>query len=41
MARVVAALEYINRDVARLLEKLRVELTRSRPHQTNDNALAE
>lgn len=33
--------EYINRDVARLLEKLRVEFTRSRPRQTNDNALAE
>jgi transposase InsO family protein len=33
--------EYVNRDVARLLEKLRVEFTRSRPRQTNDNALAE
>lgn len=33
--------EYINRDVARLLEKLRIEFTRSRPRQTNDNALAE
>ena len=31
----------INRDVARLLEKLRIEFTRSRPRQTNDNALAE
>jgi transposase InsO family protein len=33
--------EYINHDVARLLEKLRVEFTRSRPRHTNDNALAE
>jgi len=33
--------EYINHDVARLLEKLRIEFTRSRPRQTNDNALAE
>ncbi|WP_197033149.1 DDE-type integrase/transposase/recombinase [Thiomonas sp. FB-Cd] len=33
--------ESINRDVARLLEKLRIEFTRSRPRQTNDNALAE
>ncbi|WP_206950637.1 integrase catalytic domain-containing protein [Trinickia acidisoli] len=33
--------EYINRDVAGLLEKLRIEFTRSRPRQTNDNALAE
>lgn len=30
-----------NRNVGRLLEKLRIELTRSRPRQTNDNALAE
>lgn len=33
--------EYINHDVARLLDKLRIEFTRSRPRQTNDNALAE
>lgn len=33
--------EYINHDVARLLEKLRVEFTRSRPRHTNDNALVE
>jgi transposase InsO family protein len=33
--------EYINQDVAKLLEKLRVEFTKSRPRQTNDNALAE
>ena len=33
--------EYVNHEVARLLEKLRVEFTRSRPRQTNDNALAE
>jgi hypothetical protein len=33
--------EYINHDIARLLDKLRIEFTRSRPRQTNDNALAE
>jgi len=33
--------EYINRQVATLLEKLRVEQTKSRSRQTNDNALAE
>jgi len=33
--------EYVNHDIARLLEKLRVEFTKSRPRQTNDNALAE
>ena len=33
--------EFVNREIARLLEKLRVEFTRSRPRQTNDNALAE
>src|SRR5208283_110983 len=33
--------EYINHDVAKLLEKLRVEFTRSRPQHTNDNALVE
>ncbi len=33
--------EYVNARVAGLLEKLRIEFTRSRPRQTNDNALAE
>ena len=33
--------EYINHQVARLLEKLRVEFTKSRPRHCNDNALAE
>ncbi len=33
--------EYINYKVAKLLEKLRVEFTKSRPRQSNDNALAE
>ena len=33
--------EYINRRVAKLLEKLRIELTKSRPRHCNDNALAE
>ena len=33
--------EYINHQVAKLLEKLRIEQTKSRPRQTNDNALAE
>jgi transposase InsO family protein len=33
--------EYINAHVARLLEKLRIELTKSRARQTNDNALVE
>jgi hypothetical protein len=33
--------EYVNHDVAQLLEKLRVEFTKSRPRQTNDNALVE
>jgi transposase InsO family protein len=33
--------EYVNHDVAELLEKLRVEFTRSRPRHTNDNALVE
>jgi transposase InsO family protein len=33
--------EYVNHDVAKLLEKLRVEFTRSRPRHTNDNALVE
>ena len=33
--------ETINRVVAKLLEKLRIELTKSRPRHSNDNALAE
>ena len=33
--------EYINHHIAALLEKLRIEFTKSRPRQTNDNALAE
>jgi len=33
--------EYINYTVAKLLEKLRIEFTKSRPRQSNDNALAE
>jgi transposase InsO family protein len=33
--------EYVNRKTAVLLEKLRIEFTKSRPRQTNDNALAE
>lgn len=33
--------EYINRIVAELLEKLHIELTKSRSRQTNDNALVE
>ncbi len=33
--------EYINYQVAALLEKLRIELTKSRPRHCNDNALAE
>ena len=33
--------EYVNHKTAALLEKLRVEFTKSRPRQTNDNALAE
>ena len=33
--------EYINRTVATLLSKLRVEFTKSRPRHSNDNALAE
>ena len=33
--------EYINRHVAKLLQKLLVEFTKSRSRQTNDNALAE
>lgn len=33
--------EYINQTVAKLLEKLRIEFTKSRPRHSNDNALAE
>lgn len=33
--------EYVNHSVATLLDKLRVEFTRSRPRRSNDNALAE
>lgn len=33
--------EYVNHKVAGLLEKLRVESTRSRPRHSNDNGLAE
>lgn len=33
--------EYVNHEIARRLEKLRIEFTQSRPRQTNDNALAE
>jgi len=33
--------EYINYTVSRLLEKLRIDLTKSRPRHSNDNALAE
>jgi transposase InsO family protein len=33
--------EYVNYDVAEVLEKERIEFTRSRPRHCNDNALAE
>jgi transposase InsO family protein len=33
--------EYVNYQVAALLEKLRIEFTKSRPRHSNDNALAE
>jgi transposase InsO family protein len=33
--------EYINHTVAKLLNKLKIELTRSRPRHSNDNALVE
>jgi hypothetical protein len=33
--------EYINQNVARLLKKLFIEMTKSRPRHSNDNALAE
>lgn len=33
--------EYVNHAVARMLENLRIEFTRSRPRHSNDNGLAE
>ncbi len=33
--------EYINYQVAKMLEKLLIEFTKSRPRQSNDNPLAE
>ena len=33
--------EYVNHRVAQMLDKLRVEFTRSRPRRSNDNGLAE
>lgn len=33
--------EYINKTVAKLLNKLNIEMTKSRPRTSNDNALAE
>ncbi len=33
--------EYIKHTVSKLLEKLRIEFTKSRPRHSNDNALAE
>lgn len=33
--------EYINHQVAKMLDKLRVEFTKSRPYHSNDNGLAE
>lgn len=33
--------EYVNYRVAKMLDKLRIEFTRSRPRSSNDNALAE
>jgi transposase InsO family protein len=33
--------EYINHRVAEMLDKLRVEFTKSRPRHSNDNGLAE
>lgn len=33
--------EYVNRQVAKLLKKLLIEFTKSRPRHSNDNALAE
>ena len=33
--------EYVNHKVAKMLDKLRIEFTRSRPRHSNDNGLAE
>jgi len=33
--------EYVNHQLAKMLEKLRIEFTRSRPRRSNDNGLAE
>ena len=33
--------EYVNHQVAKMLEKLRIEFTRSRPRRSNDNGLVE
>ena len=33
--------EYVNHKIAKLLEKLRIEFTRSRPRHSNDNGLVE
>jgi transposase InsO family protein len=33
--------EYVNHAVARMLEKLRIEFTKSRPRHSNDNAMVE
>ena len=33
--------EYVNHRVAKLLDKLRIEFTRSRPRRSNDNGLVE
>lgn len=33
--------EFLNKTVARLLDKLRIEQTKSRPRHSNDNGLAE
>ncbi len=33
--------EYVNKKVAKLLRRLRIEFTKSRPRHSNDNALAE
>jgi len=33
--------EYVNHRVAKMLDKLRIEFTRSRPRRSNDNGLAE
>ena len=33
--------EYVNHRVAQMLDKLRIEFTRSRPRRSNDNGLAE